>query len=173
MKITPLEIKRQEFKKSMRGYDSVEVDTFLEMLSNEFEAAVRRERELSDQVLELETQLREYRNIEKTLQETLRQAQETSTRSIDTSKREASVILQEAELKAAQVLDKARLDFAKMKEEISTLKARKEALTSRLRVLLTSEIELIRALEIEDDGIAARNGAPGDTLDMDDILKKL
>ena len=35
MKITPLEIKRQQFKKVMRGFDPVEVETFLEMVSND------------------------------------------------------------------------------------------------------------------------------------------
>ena len=29
MKLTPLDIKKQEFKKVMRGYDPGEVDTFL------------------------------------------------------------------------------------------------------------------------------------------------
>ena len=37
MKITPIDISKQEFKKIMRGYDPVEVDTFLEMLGNEYE----------------------------------------------------------------------------------------------------------------------------------------
>jgi len=82
MKITPLEIKRQQFKKVMRGYDPVEVDTFLDMLSTEMEDLVRANRELTDRVLGLETQLSDYKNMEKTLQQTLMQAQETSGKSI-------------------------------------------------------------------------------------------
>ena len=31
MKLTPLDVRKQEFKRIMRGYDPVEVDTFLDM----------------------------------------------------------------------------------------------------------------------------------------------
>ncbi len=119
MKITPIEVKHQKFKKVMRGYDTIEVDTFLEMLSNELEEYVRMNREHKDRIIELETHLADYKNIEKTLQQTLMQAQETSGKSIENSKREAELIVKEAEVKASQIVEKARLDFAKVKEEIS------------------------------------------------------
>jgi cell division initiation protein len=175
MKITPLEIKRQQFKKTMRGYDTVEVETFLEMVSNEMEELIVTNREQKDRILEIETQLSDYKNIEKTLQQTLMQAQETSGKSIENSKREAELIIKEAEIKASQVVEKARLDFAHAKEEISQLKARKESILSKLKVLLSSELDLIRALDIDDEG-EKRNQSKGtgkDNLEIDEILKKL
>lgn len=175
MKITPLEIKRQQFKKVMRGYDPVEVDTFLEMVSTELEELIRQNKESNDRILELETQLRDYKNMEKTLQQTLMQAQEASGKSIENSRKEAQLIIQEAELKASQIIEKARADFAKIKEEISSLKARKESIISRLKVLLSSEIELLRALEIDDEGTATDRslGTGKDQIEIDEILKKL
>lgn len=175
MKITPLEIKRQQFKKTMRGYDTVEVETFLEMVSNEMEELIVTNREQKDRILEIETQLSDYKNIEKTLQQTLMQAQETSGKSIENSKREAELIIKEAEIKASQVVERARLDFAHAKEEISQLKARKESILSKLKVLLSSELDLIRALDIDDEG-EKRNQSKGtgkDNLEIDEILKKL
>ena len=35
MRITPLDIKKQEFQTRMRGYDKAEVVSFLEMVSEE------------------------------------------------------------------------------------------------------------------------------------------
>jgi cell division initiation protein len=175
MKITPLEIKRQQFKKVMRGYDPVEVDTFLDMLSHELEEVLSKNKELKDKIIELETQLKDYKNMEKTLQQTLLQAQETSGKEIDNSRKEASLIVQEAELKASQIVDKARTDFSRMKEEIANLKARKETILSRLKVLLTSEVDLIKALEIDDD-VSQQDGSKGtgkDHIEIDEILKKL
>jgi cell division initiation protein len=154
MKITPLEIKRQQFKKGMRGYDTVEVETFLEMLSNEVEQLLKENKDMRDKAIELETQLADYRNMEKTLQQTLMQAQEASGKSIENSRKEASLILQEAELKASQIVEKARLDFARAKEEISTLRARKDSILSKLKVLLKSEIDLISALEIDHEDLS-------------------
>ncbi|MCK4773095.1 MAG: DivIVA domain-containing protein, partial [Candidatus Latescibacteria bacterium] len=34
MRITPIDIRKQEFRKSMRGYDQDEVDTFLSMIAD-------------------------------------------------------------------------------------------------------------------------------------------
>jgi cell division initiation protein len=175
MRITPLEVKRQQFKKAMRGYDTVEVEAFLEMVSNELEDMIRENREQKDKIIEQETQLADYKNIEKTLQQTLMQAQETSGKSIENSKREAEIIIKEAEVKASQIVEKARLDFAHVKEEISQLKARKESVLSKLKVLLSSELNLIRALGVDEE--ENRNdpskGTGKESLELDEILKKL
>jgi cell division initiation protein len=175
MKLTPLEVRRQQFKKVLRGYDPVEVDTFLEMISGEIEEYIKENKELQAKLVEMEVQLRDYKNMEKTLQQTLLQAQEASGKSIENSRKEAQLIVQEAELKAQQILDKARQDFSHIKDEIAGLKARKESIISRLKVLLSSEIELIKALELDDE-IVQRDPSLGtgkDYLEIDDILKKL
>ena len=175
MKITPLEIKRQQFKKTMRGYDTIEVETFLEMVSNELEDLIHENRAQKDKIIELETQLSDYKNIERSLQQTFMQAQETSGKSIENSKREAEIIVKEAEVKASQIVEKARLDFAHVKEEISQLKARKESVLSKLKVLLSSELNLIRALDIDEDGNKKdpSKGSGKERLEIDDILKRL
>ena len=51
MKLTPLDIKKQEFKKVMRGYDPVEVDTFMDMMANEFEDLLKQQKEMRDTVV--------------------------------------------------------------------------------------------------------------------------
>jgi cell division initiation protein len=175
MKITPLEVKHQQFKKAMRGFDTVEVETFLEMVSNELEDLIVASKEQRDKIIELETQLADYKNIEKTLQQTLMQAQETSGKSIENSKREGELIIKEAEVKASQIVEKARLDFAHAKEEISQLKARKESILGKMKVLLSSELDLIRALEIDEDEVKGdrSKGTGKDRLEIDEILKKL
>jgi hypothetical protein len=68
------------------------------------------------------------------------------------------------------------MDFARVKEEIANLKARKESILSRLKVLLTSEVDLIRALEVDDDEDARQDASKGtgkDHIEIDEILKKL
>ena len=175
MKLTPLDIKKQEFKKVLRGYDPVEVDSFLDMMSNEFAELLKDSKEMKEQLVECETQLRDYRQMEKTLQQTLMQAQETSGRSIENSRKEGQLILQEAELKANQLLDRARLDLSRAKGEIANLRSKKESIVSRLKVLLNSEIELIKALEIDDDELTRdlSKGTGKESIEIDEIIKKL
>jgi len=150
LKLTPLEIKKQRFKTKVRGFDPLEVESFMEMIADEYESVLNERNRLADEVTKLKSQLTSYQEVEKTLQETLMNAQETVSQSRENSKREAEIILREAELKAERVLDGARAKLDKMKNELSILKAQKESFAKRLRHLLESQIELIKVLEIDD-----------------------
>ena len=160
MKLTPLEIKKQDFKVRVRGFDPAEVETFLEMVADEYERILTERGALQEEVTKLKTQLKDYRQVEKTLQETLMNAQESVSQSRENSKREAQIIMREAELKAEKILDEARERLDKMKNEVSILKAQKESFAKRLKHLLESQIELIHVLEIDDD-LRAVSGKEG------------
>lgn len=150
MKITPLDINKQEFKKVMRGYDPVEVDTFLEMLGKEFEKLQTENKVNSKRLVELETELKNYKAHESTLKQTLHNVQESSTKSRENSRREADLIKREAELAAAQIVEEANREVQRLKEEKFTLQTQKQSLISRLRHVLNSQMELLDVLELDD-----------------------
>ena len=75
MKITPLDIRRQEFDRKVRGIDPDEVATFLEMVANEYEVLIRDHAALKEQVGGLNDQVESFREMEKTLKDTLLSAQ--------------------------------------------------------------------------------------------------
>ena len=176
MKLTPLDIKKQEFKKVMRGYDPVEVDTFMDMMANEFEDLLKQQKEMRDKFLELETQLRDYRQIEKTLQQTLLQAQETTGRTYEAARREAETIVREAEGKASKIVEQASMDLARMNAHIVQLRGKKASLLGRLRVLLSSELDLIKTLEMGDDDVldpSASHGTGKESIELEAVLKNM
>lgn len=176
MKLTPLDIKKQEFKKVMRGFDPVEVDTFMDMMASEFEDLLKQQKEMRDKVLELETQLKDYRQIEKTLQQTLLQAQEATGRTYESARREAELIVKEAESKAAKIVEQANSDLARMNNEIMHLWTRKDSLIGRLRVLLSSELDLLKTLEMgggEELTSTSSMGTGKESIELDGILKKI
>jgi cell division initiation protein len=176
MKLTPLDVRKQEFKKVMRGYDQVEVDTFMDMVASDLEDALRQQKETRDRIVELETQLKDYRQIEKTLQQTLLQAQEATGRTYESARREAELIIKEAESKAARIIEQANTDFSRVSHELSRLNARKESLLGRLRVLLSSELDLLKTLEMGggDELIASPSlGTGKESVEIDAILKSI
>jgi cell division initiation protein len=148
MKLTPLDIRKQEFKKTMRGYDPVEIDTFLEMVAAEFEEVLKSQKDMRDRAIELEVQLKDYRQIEKTLQQTLLQAQETTGKTYEAARKEAELIVREAEGKATSTLTGAQADLAALKREIDELVMRKASLIQQLRVILSAELDLLKTLEL-------------------------
>ncbi|MDP1676953.1 MAG: DivIVA domain-containing protein [Bacteroidota bacterium] len=175
MKLTPLDIKKQEFKKVLRGYDAVEVDAFLDTLSAEFADLQKQIKEMREQAIESEVQLRDFKQKERDLQQVLMQAQENSSRTIENARKEGELIIQESELKASQILDHARMEIMRAKEEVTNLRAKKEALISRLKVLLNSEVELIKALEADEE-MTRRDQSQGtgrEQFQIDDVLKRL
>lgn len=152
MKLTPLDVKKQEFNKAIRGYDPVEVDAFLEMVSDELESLIREKNHLSDEILKLKTQLQDYQNVEKTLKETLMHAQQSLNESKANSTRQAELILREAELKAEKIMEDTKIKMAAMKNDLILVKTQKDSFARRLRHLLESQIELIEVLELDDLG---------------------
>lgn len=150
MKITPLEIKKQHFKTKVRGFDPAEVESFLEMVADEYEAVLNERNRFSEEATKLKIQLRDYQQVERTLQDTLMNAQESVSQSRENSRREAQILVREAELKAERILDEARERLDKMKTELTILRSQKESFAKRLKHLFESQLELIKVLEMDD-----------------------
>lgn len=150
MKLTPLDVRKQEFKKIMRGYDPDEVEAFLVMLADELELHIREKNQLNDELIKLRTQLKDYQRVESTLRDTLVKAQNNMEDSRANSRREAEIILHEAELQADNIVKEAREELMSIRHEISLLKAQKDAIAKRLRHMLESQLEMLEVMEIED-----------------------
>jgi len=171
-----LDIKKQEFKKVMRGYDPVEVDTFMDMMANEFEEVLKQQKEMRDRSIELDTQLKDYRQIEKTLQQTLLQAQEVTGRTYESARKEAEIIVKDAEGRAGRIVEQANSELVRINKELSELRIRRESLIGRMRVLLSAELDLLKTLD--SDGVQQLTTDPSlgtgkQNLDIESIIKNV
>lgn len=176
MKLTPLDIKKQEFKKVMRGYDPVEVDTFMDMMANEFEEVLKQQKEMRDRSIEIDTQLKDYKQIEKTLQQTLLQAQEVTGRTYESARKEAEIIVKDAEGKAGRIVEQANSELVRLNKELGELRIRRESLIGRMRVLLSAELDLLKTLDSESVRQVAPDPSMGtgkQELDVEGILKNI
>ncbi len=176
MKITPMDIKNQDFKKVMRGYDPVEVNTFLEMLSNEVERLIRDHKANNERIKEMEAQIKEYKQIEKSLQQALLQAQETASQARQQSQKEAEIVIKQAEAQANEIVHDARSSLSQLHNEIEQFKTVRETMVSRLKILLQSQLELIRSLEEEniDDTDYNQKVTVGEkTVDVEGLVDKM
>jgi cell division initiation protein len=150
MKLTPLDIRKQEFRKTLRGFDPIEVQTFLEMVGEEYEQVLEKNKLLNNRLIELETKLKNYQETEKNLRETLLNVQEVKKQSEESSRKQADLVVKEAELKALEIIEIARKQARKMRDEVNLLRTQKESFINRLRQILISQIELLSVLEIDE-----------------------
>ncbi len=178
MKLTPHQIKQHKFKKALLGLDSSEVLVFLEELASSLQEAEKNNQELKQKVVILETQLQEAKSTEKVLQQTLAQAQEAVGKAVEAAKKESQLIIREAEGEASSIVDKARNNLLILKEQITIYQAKKESIIAHLKLLLKSELDMIKALETEQNLTAGNIGhsdSPGPKAksEIDEILKIL
>lgn len=151
MKITPLDVRRQEFQRKVRGLDPDEVEAFLEELANEYEAVLRENASLKDQIARLDAQVTSFRDLEKILQDTLVSAQKARDEARTDATKEAECIVREAELKAERWMEEARQEVVALKRELSTLRNHKASFVVKMRALLSSHDELLKVLELDSE----------------------
>lgn len=147
MPITPLEIRKQEFRKSLRGYEVHEVRSFLEMVSTELEDLLRENAGLTEKVKDLDAKIGDYRRMEKILQDTLTTTQKAAEELKNGAKKEAETIIANAKVEAQRFLRDAQTELAKIKEETKMVEHQKLLLVSEFRGLLESYLRLLERLE--------------------------
>jgi cell division initiation protein len=147
MRISPLEIEQQTFNKAFRGYDPVEVATYLEMLAGEFEKLIAENAELKERTKELSTRLESYQELEQALQDTLLTSQKTVEEAKRNVQKEADLILKEAQLESGKVLEEAKLELADLNKKIADLQMSKERYLSEFRAFLGAQWHLLENIE--------------------------
>lgn len=120
--ITPLDVQGKEFKKSVMGYNSKEVDIYLDELGSSYEKVYKENIELKDKIGMLTDQIRQYNNLEETLKSTLVIAQSTADDVTSSARKKAELIIEEAEMKSKNLVDQANEEVRKIMREYDHLK---------------------------------------------------
>jgi cell division initiation protein len=147
MKITPLEIKKQEFEKKFRGYSRDEVDSYLEMVAGELENTLKKKLELEEKVSSLEAKLFSYTKIENVLQNTLVNTQKSAEEVKSAAEMKARSIIDEARVTADRMLADTRRELINIQREIEDLKHQRDAFVAGFKSLLDTQhamLEIIR-----------------------------
>ncbi len=155
MRVTPMDIRQQQFAVRFRGFDRQEVDAFLADVAADYEQLVKENALLKEQLAALEERSRGIEGREKLLQDTLLTTQRLAEEMKDGAKREANLLVREAELQGDKLLEEARAEEAKIKAEILALKRTRRQLAEGLRVTLDMYQRLVNE-ELGDAGAEPR-----------------
>src|SRR5213594_616490 len=99
---------RSRFRSAFRGFDKVEVTSFLAAVADDYEQALRESDRLRQDLARLEAVLNEHREHEKTLQSTMMTAQRLSDDIKASAELEARRIIREAESRSDLLLEKTQ-----------------------------------------------------------------
>src|SRR5207249_1580916 len=89
--LTPLDVRKQEFRKSLRGYEPMGVEDFRVRVADELERILREKSVLEERVAALGEQLRAYRDRERAMNEALVAAQQLREATHTAAQREVGV----------------------------------------------------------------------------------
>jgi cell division initiation protein len=123
MRITPHDIRQQQFTiKMIKGYDTGEVEAFLDDVAGDYEALLKEVMLLKEQLVAQEERSRGLVEREKILQDTLVTTQRLTDEMKASAKREADLVVREAELRGEKMLEDARAEEAEIRGDIQSLK---------------------------------------------------
>jgi cell division initiation protein len=171
MRITPLDIRKQPFRKTFQGFDPDQVNSFLEMVAGEFETIIRQNDELATKLTVSEQELEHYKKIEKNLSETLLTAQRATDEARVNAQKESELIIKDAQIRASRYEDEARNRVHTLEGELVTLKNQRDSFLARFRAMLKTQLELLNTIS-EDLG-GKRQYGPKGAMGDDDTLAEV
>jgi len=153
MNISPLDLRQQRFRSSVRGFDKVEVASFLAAVADDYEQALRETDRLRQDVTRMEAALNEHREHEKSLRNTLLTAQRLADEIRDHAEQEAKRIVREAEGRAEMLLQKTQARLEDMQREIDGLKLKRREVETSIEATiqtLRNTLEFVREHDLRD-----------------------
>jgi cell division initiation protein len=145
--LTPLDVRRQEFRRSLRGYEPLGVEDFRMRVADELERVLREKSVLEERVAALTEQLRVFRERETAMNEALVAAQQLREETRSAAEREAQVIIREAEAEGRRQLDVAQRGEQDAHERLAEVQRQFAGYLAGFRALLERQLAELRALE--------------------------
>ena len=153
MKISPLDIQHQKFRIIFRGYDSRDVDSFMELIYNEFEDLIKEKDDLKTELKDKTNLTDELLEREKTIKETMMTAQQVTQDMKSNAKKEADLIKSEAEIQGENIINNAHKRLAALLDDITEVKRQKAQFIASLRGLVDTHGKMLEVDEREDEGL--------------------
>ncbi len=152
--LTPLEIENMKFSKQVvNGYNTDEVDDFLDEVLKDYEVLYKENIELKDKASSLNDGITHYKSIEDTLQNTLMLAQNTADELKSAAQKEADTIIASANQKVSEALSGINQKIAIKEMEYTELVNKYNVYRAKMESLINSQLELLKEHKADEEKI--------------------
>jgi cell division initiation protein len=150
MRVTPLDIIQKKFSPARRsGYDSDEVQTFLEEVRESMEEMLKENQRLREEIGRRESEIQDLKGNETDIKHTLQLARRLGEDLERGARREADVIVGEARLEAERVLMAAAEERRELQAEIVRLRSNRMRMMAEMRAVVDGYGRIIDDMEQE------------------------
>ena len=147
--LTPLDVRRYDFGRALRGYDPKRVDTFRDQVAEEMDRLTRVNVDLESKARTFHEQLRAFRERDKALNDALVSAQQLRGELKDQSEREAQLIIREAHAEAEKIVEAARAEVRRLQSELDALDRSRRSYLAQMRTILSRQLSELEAFAID------------------------
>lgn len=148
--LTPVDIRAQEFQRTVRGYDPATVEDFRSRVAEEMERLLRERAALDERVKNFREQLKAFREREKAMSEALVVAQQLKADAEQAAERQAEGIISQAKSEAERIVNEARGTEREIRGDIEAVQRQLHAYLSSFRMLLERHLAEVDALEARE-----------------------
>ena len=146
-RLTPLDVRRTEFPRVLRGYEPARVDELREQVADELERLTRVNQELEQKARGFHDQLKSFRDRDKALNDALVHAQQLRAEIREQAERESQLTLREAQAEAERIVASAHNDVQRMQDELAALERFQRNYLTQLRAFVERQLAEITAAE--------------------------
>ena len=146
-RLTPLDVRRYEFGRALRGYDPARVDQFRDQVAEEMDRLIRANQELESKARSLHDQLKSFRERETSINDALVTAQQLRTEMKSQAERESQLTMREAQMQAESIVSGAQNDIRRIEDELAALERFRRNYLAQLRVFVERQLAEITAAE--------------------------
>jgi cell division initiation protein len=153
MNVSPLDLRQQRFGTVMRGFDKVEVTSFLMAVADDYEQALRETDRLRTDLARLEGIVSQHRENEKNLQNTLVTAQKLADDIKANAEEEARRIVRDAQARSELLLQKTEARLEDIQREIDGLKLKRRDVETTIESTiqtLKNTLEFVKEQELRE-----------------------
>ena len=150
MKISPMDVRQQQFKLKFRGFDIEEVDSYLELIANELEELNKENETIKAELKKVEQEIEEYKKAENDFRKVIASAQDFKRDAIEKANQESQIIIKQSEIKAKEILKGAEEKLFKLEKDIAELKSTKMQFEVQMRAVIENHLKLMDIMKQEE-----------------------
>ena len=177
MNLSAMNIKTMEFSTAFVGCSRAEVKAYLDKLSSEVDELLTSNQNLQLEIDELNLKIERANTLEKELRNSLVTQKENETKQPDLSQRDSNEIIREAELKAVQIVNRAKESANLIRNAVLTLREQKELIIAKLKAIVATQTGLFETKSElpADEKEKIKNQQSNEEIDVDvnDIVNKI
>lgn len=130
------------------GYNKEEVNNFVKEVIKETEIIIERVKNQSDEIMKLRQELEHYKNLEKTLNESITKNQEINNSIRELAREESEMILENAKHNASRIVNEALLKAEKIETNAENLEKNMKIFKRKLKVIMEQQQAVVDEIEI-------------------------